>query len=59
MRWRIKKVDFVSVDIKIPSSGEKNDLTVLQKILDNMKDGQLKAVISDKKRLCLCEKISE
>jgi len=45
----IKKVDFVSVDIKTPSSGEKNDLTVLQKILDNMKDGQLKAVISDKK----------
>lgn len=43
----IKEIDFVSVDIKTPSSGMKNDFTVLQKVLDNTKDGQLKAVISD------------
>jgi len=44
----IKKIDFVSVDIKTPSSGMKNDFKVLQKILGVMSYGQLKAVISDK-----------
>ncbi|MCK4637150.1 MAG: 7-carboxy-7-deazaguanine synthase QueE [Methanomicrobia archaeon] len=43
----IKEIDFVSVDIKTPSSEMKNDFTVLQKVLDNTKYGQLKAVISD------------
>ena len=43
----IKEIDFVSVDIKTPSSEMKNDFKVLQKVLDNTKDGQLKAVISD------------
>ena len=43
----IKEIDFVSVDIKTPSSGMKNDFTVLQKVLDTTKDGQLKTVISD------------
>ncbi len=43
----IKEIDFVSVDIKTPSSEMKNDFTVLQKVLDNTKDGQLKTVISD------------
>ncbi|MEA1993937.1 MAG: 7-carboxy-7-deazaguanine synthase QueE [Euryarchaeota archaeon] len=44
----IKKADFVSADIKPPSSGMQIDLAVLQKILDSMKDGELKAVITDK-----------
>ncbi len=44
----IKDVEFVSVDLKTPSSGMQIDLPILQKILDTMEEGQLKAVISDR-----------
>lgn len=45
----IKKADFVSADIKTPSSGMQMDPAILQKILDSIEKGELKAVITDKK----------
>jgi 7-carboxy-7-deazaguanine synthase len=44
----LSTIDFVSVDIKPPSSGMCIDLAVLQRILDSVTDGELKAVISDR-----------
>ncbi|NYT13982.1 MAG: 7-carboxy-7-deazaguanine synthase QueE [Candidatus Methanofastidiosa archaeon] len=45
------KIDFISVDIKTPSSkNETNDLDIFNKIVDAIikRNGQMKAVISDK-----------